>query len=118
MAAPRNRALERPTHQDILKVLIELDYPASSGGTCYGIAVMGMQAALAGDLQKYDDRLSNMTDCLAKFGGPINLANNIKDIEVIRIKTIEKYRIDLLTQLAQIQGLNDKDMSDYTNMAD
>jgi hypothetical protein len=44
-------------HQKIINVMNELGYSANDDGACFGIAMMAIQACVAGDMQIFNERL-------------------------------------------------------------
>lgn len=47
-----------PTHRDLIRLAQQLGYQSNNGGICYGIACMGAQAILVGDIDSFNNRLS------------------------------------------------------------
>lgn len=84
-----------------LRLLIKaMGYPTDEQGMCYGIALMGMQAILAGQLDTFNERLINIALEIKSKGSPENLAKAIIEIEKKRADDLAKYRMDLLKGLA------------------
>lgn len=118
MSSTQRAVTDRLGHGDVIDLLRHLNYATSTGGSCFGVAAMGMQAIMDGKLEEFNRVTKLLRYYLNIFGGPDELAKNMLAIEKKRINTIKQYKEDLLDTLGIKADMSDTDFYNLVKKSD
>lgn len=108
------------SHQELIELIKTEGNPSYAGGMCYGVAVMGLQAIFANDLETFDARLARIAELIHHSNLSMEEFKNKLDlIQKKRVILLQQIRKELLVDLNKNIDMSDADfyalLKEYEN---